>query len=211
MTGEGTPRKSAATPVVSPRREALLELAYRYVLANGATDLSLRPLAASTGTSPRVLLYLFGSKDGLVREILARARAEQTEMLRAAVAVPDRESDSDGDGDPGSARDGSASLDRLWSWLSAPEQRDTVRLFVEAYARSLHPDPGPWDRFAQTSVEEWLQLFDELTPAPAAARTLTLAVLRGLLHDLLATGDLDRVDAAYRRYRASIAGEPCGP
>lgn len=173
-------------PTPSARRQQLLEAAYHYVLANGAADMSLRPLAASTGTSPRVLLYLFGSKDELVREILDRARAEQREMMRAALAEPPA-------GDP---------VGRLWTWLSAPEQRATIRLFVEAYALSLHPDPGPWQGFAETSVEEWLELLAPVLPAEPAP-TLHLAVLRGLLLDLLATGDLDRVNAAYRLFHAS--------
>lgn len=173
-------------PAPSARRLELLDAAYRYVLANGVADVSLRPLAASTGTSPRVLLYLFGSKDGLVEEILARARGEQLEMVRAALA-----------GRP-SRRD---PADQLWAWLSAPEQRDTIRLFVEAYARSLHPESGPWKGFAESSVDEWLEVLAEVEPSPRPARTLHLAVLRGLLLDLLATGDLDRVTAAYRLYR----------
>jgi AcrR family transcriptional regulator len=169
-------------PTPSARRQELLEAAYHYVLANGAADMSLRPLAASTGTSPRVLLYRFGSKDELVREILDRARAEQREMMRAALA--------------------GASVDQLWTWLSAPDQRATIRLFVEAYASSLHPEPGPWQGFAETSVAEWLELLAPVLPADPAP-TLHLAVLRGLLLDLLATGDLDRVTAAYRLFRAS--------
>ena len=168
-------------PNPSARRAELLVAAYDYVLANGVADLSLRPLAASTGTSPRVLLYLFGSKDGLVREILAHARTEQRCVVRARLAG----------GDP---------VDALWSWLSAPGQRPTVRLFLEAYARSLHPDPGPWRGFAQDSVSEWLELLGESGVSP----TLHLAVLRGLLLDLLATGEVDRVDAAYREFRAVI-------
>src|SRR3954451_5011316 len=50
----------------SPRREELLEAAYAYVLRHGLSGLSLRPLAREVGSSPRVLLYLFGTKDGLV-------------------------------------------------------------------------------------------------------------------------------------------------
>lgn len=174
----------------SARQQELLDAAYRYVLTNGAFDLSLRPLAVSTGTSPRVLLYLFGSKDGLVREILRRARDEQRELVRVVLA--DRPANRD-------------SLDRLWAWLSAPEQRDTVRLFVEAYSLSLHPEPGPWEGFAQASVEEWLGMLGELEPSPGPARTLRLAVLRGLLLDLLATGDVDRVTKAYRLHRRAMA------
>src|SRR2546421_11622786 len=58
----------------SPRRQELLELAYRHVLDTGLTDMSLRPLATAIGSSPRVLLFLFGSKDNLIRCLLAKAR-----------------------------------------------------------------------------------------------------------------------------------------
>jgi AcrR family transcriptional regulator len=183
-------RNPVTDAIPSARRQELLDAAYRYVLTNGAADLSLRPLAASTGTSPRVLLYLFGSKDGLVREILRRARDEQRELVRAVLL--ERPADRD-------------AVDRLWGWLSAPERRDTIRLFIEAFARSLHPEPGPWEGFAQTSVEEWLELLDELEPSPSPDRTLRLAVLRGLLLDLLATGDVDRITRAYRLHRHAMA------
>lgn len=73
MTGED------ATP--SARQTELLEAAYRYALDHGLADLSLRPLAAAIGSSPRVLLYLFGSKDGLVRALLARARVDELDLL----------------------------------------------------------------------------------------------------------------------------------
>ncbi len=65
----------------SPRKEELLERAYGYVLEHGIADLSLRPLAAAIGSSPRVLLFLFGTKDGLIRELLARARADELAFL----------------------------------------------------------------------------------------------------------------------------------
>lgn len=64
-----------ATP--SARRTELLEAAYRYVLTHGLSELSLRPLAKAIGSSPRVLLYLFGSKDGLVRAQPARTRKDR--------------------------------------------------------------------------------------------------------------------------------------
>lgn len=54
----------APTSVSSARRAELLELAYQYVLEHGVSDLSLRPLAAAINSSPRVLLFLFGSKGG---------------------------------------------------------------------------------------------------------------------------------------------------
>ena len=92
-------------------------------------------------------------------------------------------------------------IDRLWVWLAAPPRRETIRLFFEAYIRSLSPEPGPWRDFATNSVGDWIDLLVRAQPAsdPAMARTRatsTLATLRGLLLDLLATEDLARVDVA---------------
>src|SRR5690242_14370703 len=69
-------RVSDTPPVTSPRRDELLERAYAYALGHGIADLSLRPLATAVGSSPRVLLFLFGSKDGLMRALFARARRD---------------------------------------------------------------------------------------------------------------------------------------
>jgi AcrR family transcriptional regulator len=173
----------------SARREELLERAYRYALAHGLADVSLRPLAAAIGTSPRVLLFLFGSKDGLVRALLARARADELAFL-----------DSVGGG--GAPRDLAAVIRATWQWLAAEAHRPLLTLWVEAFARSLTQSDGPWSDFARQTVADWLEVLaaaqtgDRRRAAGAAERTLALAVLRGGLLDLLATGDVDRVTAA---------------
>jgi AcrR family transcriptional regulator len=185
--------------VPSPRREELLDRAYRYALEHGLADLSLRPLAAAIGSSPRVLLYLFGSKDGLVRELLARARADELGYLA-------REGAADGDGLD-------AMVAATWRWLAAEPVRPLLTLWTEAYGRSLVEPGGPWSGFASQSVADWLDVLAGAEPvrkandlqtgtqdpelaAQAGDRTLALAVLRGCLLDLLATGDTERVGAA---------------
>ena len=173
----------------SPRRDELLERAYRYALEHGVVDLSLRPLAAAVGSSPRVLLFLFGSKAGLVQALLARARRDELALLDRARAA--------GAGD----RDPAAVASELWDWLAAEEHRALLKLWVEGYARSLIDSDGPWAGFAAATVADWLELLGELT-GDAAEHTLILAVLRGGLLDLLATGDLQRVSAAVHRQLA---------
>jgi AcrR family transcriptional regulator len=176
------------TETASPRRTELLEAAYAYVLAHGLGDMSLRPLAAAIGSSPRVLLYLFGSKDGLIRELLARARADEVALLRETPAGDLAE----------------ATL-RIWDWLSDPEHRELLTLWTEAYARSLTEPDGPWSSFAAATVSYWLTLLAGAQPpstrdtaSGVAHRTAALALLRGALLDLLATGDRDRTTAAVR-------------
>jgi len=171
---------------VTARREELLEKAYEFVLEHGLADLSLRPLATAVGSSPRVLLYLFGSKEGLVGELLARARRDELAAL---------------EGVTGEGLD--AVTATLWEWLSAPQHRRLLVLWVEAYARSLVDPGGPWAGFAQHTVEDWLAVLARAQPAAVrrtvaggAERTRALALLRGALLDLLATGDEARVGAA---------------
>ncbi len=188
---------SARAP--SARQEELLERAYRYALQHGLAGLSLRPLAAAVGSSPRVLLFLFGSKDGLVQALLGRARTDEMALL-----------------DQAGARGDLASVVRAtWNWLAAADHRRLLTLWAEAYARSLTEPDGPWSGFAGQTVEDWLAVLAAAQPAGhrassagAAERSLALAVLRGALLDLLATGDADRTTAAVDRYLAGLSRQP---
>jgi AcrR family transcriptional regulator len=191
-----TPSSPPAPPAPSsPRRTELLDACYGYLLEHGLTGLSLRPLAAATGTSPRVLLYLFGSKDELLRQLLARARHEQLGMMAAALAEQTNAAGTAGDGFD-------ALAESLWTFLSAPEQRPMVRLTYEAFLLSLSHDPGPWAGFAGEAAQDWLDLLVRAQPPdtpPALAETRAtraLALIRGLLLDLLACGDDVRVRTA---------------
>jgi AcrR family transcriptional regulator len=172
------------------RRAELLQALIAYSAEHGLSDVSLRPLAAAVGSSPRMLLYFFGSKEALVREVLIRARENQFELVeqwvRQAAAPADR-------------------IERLWQWLADPEHSGIERLFFESYARSLHNDDGAWAGFGRASVSDWLPVIDRLlsTTVRGSGRgagpmpTFVLAVLRGLLLDLLATRDRERVGQAF--------------
>jgi AcrR family transcriptional regulator len=178
-------------PASSARRDELLEKAYRYVLEYGLTGMSLRPLAAAVHSSPRVLLFLFESKDALLRALLARARADEVQLLEQL------ETPSSG----GLAR----AAGEIWGWLAAAEHRGLLRLWLESYSRSLVDPAGPWAGFADATVQDWLALLAQAQPeeerdtaAGMQRRTLALAVLRGALLDLLASGDLERITGAVR-------------
>jgi AcrR family transcriptional regulator len=185
----------------SPRQTELLEAAYAYALRHGLADLSLRPLAAAIGSSPRVLMFLFGNKDGLVKALLARARADELALLERIATSTSPPPDL------------ATATGLVWSWLREPAHGPLLRLWAEAYARSLVEPDGPWAGFATQTVDDWLGVLARWQPpeerdtgAGQARRTLALAVLRGCLLDLLATGDARRVDAAIGRLLGSSAG-----
>jgi AcrR family transcriptional regulator len=132
-----------------------------------------------------VLLFLFGSKDGLVRALLDRARSDELEALDRARA----------------STSSAAAAEAVWRWLAAPEHRNLLKLWTDAYARSLTEPDGPWGKFAAQTVQDWLAvLAGTHRGRDAVGDTLLLAVLRGALLDLLATGDARRTSAAVRRH-----------
>jgi AcrR family transcriptional regulator len=184
-----------ADPATRPsaRQAELLDAAYAYVQHHGIGSLSLRPLATAIGSSPRVLLFLFGSKEGLVRALLGRARSDELDLLERL-------------GREHPHADLAEAVSLLWAWLSDPHRAGVLRLWVEGYGRSLVEPNGPWGQFAERTVAEWLEVLSAYQPASrrrsARARaecTAALALLRGALLDLLATGDRRRVTAALRR------------
>jgi AcrR family transcriptional regulator len=187
---------------MTQRRDYLLEAAYQYVLEHGLSDLSLRPLAQAIGSSPRVLLFVFQSKNNLVRTLLARARQDELDALALIRAAAQE----------GSIHQGEVAL-VVWDWLAQPGHRGLLKLWLDAYSRSLTVSTGPLAEFGRQSVADWLPLL-----AGPVEPTILLALLRGGMLDLLATGDHDRVDNSIRdalnlltRERESPGGQSAGP
>jgi AcrR family transcriptional regulator len=170
-----------ATATESRRRTELLSGLLEYSASHGLSEVSLRPLARAVGSSPRMLLYFFGSKEELVREVHQHARRIQLDLLAETLeGQPDRVE----------------AMRALWRWVSDPDHHNVVRFFFESYARSLHDHSGAWSGFGDASVREWLPPIRRAVGSDGEATAL-LGVLRGLLLDLLATGDTERVDAAF--------------
>ncbi|TMC47530.1 MAG: TetR/AcrR family transcriptional regulator [Chloroflexi bacterium] len=184
-------------PQDTARRAELLAGATDYVLEHGLGELSLRPLAEELGTSARMLVHHFGSKDRLIADTLAEARQRQLALLGEFLsASPDSPPE--------------AILDVMWGFMSSPEAEPFMRLFFEVYGLALW-DPDRFPDFLERAVMDWIDAIRDLLRASGqsekdarAGATEGLAVLRGLLLDLLATGDRDRIDIAYQNASASL-------
>jgi len=160
-----------------PRRRAeLLDAAVDYAVEHGLADLTLRPLADALGVMPNTLTHHFGSKEELLSEILNgvrdRLRGMRAQMQRDPTQLP-----SEG----------------VWEWISSAERMPFFRSFFEAYGLALH-QPERYGPFLERVVGDWI---GHAEPEHA---TLELAVMRGLLLDLLTTGERERVDAAFARF-----------
>jgi AcrR family transcriptional regulator len=204
MTGQAGDEETGGGPAnrdqgaAAAPRQRLLDAVVTHFTEEGLADQSLRHIAEAIGTSHRMLLYHFGSKDGLllavVREVEART---QRRLLDLGEDVP---------GEP------DAVIRRMWAYLADPALGDFERLFFALYGRALQGD-GSIRTLLEDDVTHWLDANVALTApwgVPAdVARTharLGLAVTRGLLLDLLATGDRAGVESALDLFAAGYSG-----
>ncbi len=174
-------------------RQDLLTAVIADLMHEGLGDRSLRDIAAAVGTSHRMLIHHFGSRHGLMTAVVEAIEEDQKRFMESM------------DGETGDI------AAAMWRRLSDPGLWPAERLFFECYARALHGEE-PFDRLLPGSVDDWVARTVALDATPgvpfelARARArLGLAVFRGLLLDLVGTGDQAGVDAAFEAYAALAA------
>jgi AcrR family transcriptional regulator len=155
-------------------------------------------MAAELGTSARMLVHHFGSKDDLIAAAVGEARERQRRVFQNWLD------------DHAPAADLPALLRSFFELIQSAEAQPYLRLFSEVYSIVLH-QPDRFPSFSTVAaVHEWLPRLEEVLRAGGADEadltalaTLALAVQRGLLLDLLGTGEHERVrdanDALVRR------------
>jgi AcrR family transcriptional regulator len=169
-----------------------LAAAVGYLRQHGLGNLSLRELAAAIGTSHRMLIYHFGSKEGLLVAVVHAVEAEQRDFL---VGLAD---------DP--AIGPIEAMRAMWRRLADPGLWPSERLFFEIYGQALQGRPGT-EGFLDRITDTWIDLVAEYSVQLGALREtvrtdarLSVAVGRGLLLDLLATGDREEADRVFERF-----------
>ncbi|MDA0170125.1 hypothetical protein OJ998_13590 [Solirubrobacter taibaiensis] len=167
-------------------KQRLLDACTDYALEHGLPD-RLGPLTQATGSSSRMLIYHFGTRDGLLREILGQARERQLDVFTDLLRVRSDEPYL-------------TTLSRAWSAMTGPRGRPYLRLFGR-----LHDSAGEplWPGFREAATTDWLAPLEEGMGSLELA-TVVLAVIRGLLMDLDATGDTARTDRAWHAFLATI-------
>ena len=171
-------------------RERLLDQAVDYVLSQGVGDLTLRPLAKALRTNARMLIYHFGSREGLMREILVRFRERGDARVKAWFRANKRRHTLP------------EFLRWLWQRVSAPRMRSAERLTLELYTLALR-HPGDYPGVLEDPLAYWQKLTEQAgvdSKTGAIEAALFLAVTRGLLLDLCATEDRARVGRAMNMF-----------
>jgi len=185
------------------RKEQLIEAALRYLLRHGLANLSLRPLAAATNTSARLLIYHFGSKEGLLAEVLAAMQSHlQASFARLAAEAPKRRNEPP--------------LKTFWRWATAEEHCAYLKLLYELQILAAR-NPREYARYLKRNSMTWLELVKQALPPPErtpAMATLLVAVFDGLFIEFMSTENRQRTTQALdqfirivKRARASGASE----
>lgn len=195
MSDDATPakpvrrRRAGAAPGRS-RRDELLDLTIDHLMTNGLNELSLRQLADAIGTSHRMLIYHFGTKENLVSDAVQEVRRRERVMF-------------DSQDDVLAAAEPTAPLREMFAHNTSPEMGPYFRLLYEVWGIALiHPER--YGRFLEGIITAWVDAFTRvLRRAGYGSRdarvraTLVLGALRGLQLDLFTTRDRQRVNTAF--------------
>jgi AcrR family transcriptional regulator len=185
---------------VETARGRMLDAVIEHLARDGLGDQSLRRIADAIGSSHRMLLYHFGSRDGLLLAVAREVEARTQVRLATLATVSEGATDE--------------LIRQVWAYVSDPGLADLERLFFSFYARALQGDPA-LGQLLETDIAGWLDTTANLAEgtgldiAPGVARVharLGVAVVRGLLLDLLATGEHEEVGAALEAFARQYAG-----
>ncbi len=172
------------------RKATLLESLIAYLVRRGVADVSLRPMAAAVGTSARLLIFHFGSKERLLLEVLdemqARLQRSLSDLLR----------------EPSLTR--SAPLRQFWDWALKDANFAQLRVLYQLHILAAQ-DHKTYGRFLKRNSLNWLEsvqaVLKPLQRSPALA-TLIVAVFDGLFIEVMSSGDRRRASAAIDEFIA---------
>jgi AcrR family transcriptional regulator len=144
------------------RREELLAQVTDYVLSEGLIGLTLRPLADAIGTSDRMLIYHFGSRDALVTGVVAESTRRAIEAVEQVPAAPTIRS----------------AVNRLWAAYLTEPLHSCLRIYLQAAATGLIGQE-PHLSLARDINEQWAQALRDYfvrsgAPVRRVARLVTL-------------------------------------
>lgn len=173
------------------RKQQLLDALIAYLVKRGLADLSLRPMAAAAGTSARLLIFHFGSKERLLVEVLAEMQGRLQRSFGALLAAESK---------PRKV----PLLRAFWDWATTGVNYDYHRLLYQLQLLAAQ-NPKVYGRYLKQNSMTWLELIQPVLPeaqqTPGFA-TLYGAVFDGLFIELMSTGDRRRVNAALEDFIA---------
>ncbi len=174
------------------RKPALVEQILDHLLDKPLASMSFRTLAKALDVSTYTLVYQFGTREQLLRDIVAAISS------RSAL-IEDRLQSN-----PGTREIYFEGLALSWEWMLEPRNRQLQRLeFEAAMLESLEPDGftstrhlfSMWQRMGENALESF-----GLAPEDARLEARVLvATFHGIQFDLIVNRDEAAATAAFHR------------
>ena len=179
------------------RKQELLEALIAYFVRHGLADVSLRPMAKEAGTSARLLVFHFGTKENLLLEVLEEMQSRLQRSVKELLAA-----------DAGIDR--AAPLRLFWDWALKEPNFSHLRVLYQLQILAAQ-DGKTYGKYLKRNALTWLDAVQAaLRPSqrsPALA-TLIVAVFDGLFIEVMSTGDRRRTTAAVDHFIEMATNHP---
>jgi|SRR5450631_157257 len=170
------------------RKQQLLEDLIAYFIRHGVADVSLRPMAKEVGTSARLLIFHFHSKEKLLFEVLDEMQTRLQRSLKDLLANP--------------GADRSAPLRIFWDWALNEQNFAHLRVLYQLHILAAQ-DSKTYGKYLKRNSLNWLEVvLAILKPSqrsPALA-TLIVAIFDGLFIEVMSSGDRRSATAAIDQF-----------
>lgn len=133
-----------------------------------------------------MLIYHLGTRDEMLLAILVEARHQQMAAFSALLELRSQQLYWQ-------------TLEEAWHSISGPQGQPYIQMFTK-----LRDNDGEslWPGFKRRATTDWLEPLEKglRTVERPELATVVLAVIRGLLMDLDATGDTERANRAFEAF-----------
>jgi AcrR family transcriptional regulator len=176
-------------PAEPQKKQELLEQCLAAAIAVGAFDSSINEIAKRIGTSGRMLIYHFGSKQEFERQLIGLLETRMREQLWSFQNV----SLEGGLGE---------SLLEMWRHLTSPEMHGLLKLTMELNQRAIQGDVET-QRFLEYESQQWVDSLATLTKDKTIALSL-FHLFQGAILDFLMTGNAQRGQQTIKAFTETL-------
>ncbi|KWX20970.1 TetR/AcrR family transcriptional regulator [Mycolicibacterium wolinskyi] len=186
-------QSSVPRPIDHAKREELLAAAGVVLARTGVIDTSLRTLAAEMGTSARMLVYYFGSKEQLILEVMVRqqrAAIPETDDLELPASIEAHRQWCFDD----------------WHACTRGERRDNLRVVLQVFGAACGVDSPyreyTWDTLSllTRNSQARLEALGMPTHVAETRSRIALAAFQGFIIEYFTADDPAHVDDTFARF-----------
>ncbi|MEM0980951.1 MAG: TetR/AcrR family transcriptional regulator [Cyanobacteria bacterium P01_H01_bin.58] len=166
-------------PAEPQKKQVLLQQCLAAAIADGALDTGINSIAKKIGTSGRMLIYHFGSKQEFEQQLIGLLEIHLREKLWSFTSSS-----------IGKASNVSESLLAMWQHLTSPEMQSLLKLSMELNQRAIQGDQET-RHFLESESQQWIESLSHLTGSQIEALSL-FHLFQGAILDFLTTGNAHR-------------------